>query len=147
MVLIELVYCKITGKTRSLPKIHHFVPLEPWSCRKIKGKKRVMNIDQPHDQPKSAPRRRWKGPKKKEEDQIKLVLDMSSDGPTFKQLESLMAAAAAHNDDDAFEALGRLLRSGIPGMEALLAGNKNNQTLIRQRYRVDKGDWKISKQL
>ena len=44
MVLIELVYCKITGRTRALPKIHHFVPLEPWSCKKIKGKKRVMHV-------------------------------------------------------------------------------------------------------
>ena len=44
MVLIELVYCKITGRTRALPKIHHFIPLEPWSCKKIKGKKRVMPV-------------------------------------------------------------------------------------------------------
>ncbi len=44
MVMIELVYCKITGKSRDLPKVHHFIPLEPWSCKKIKGKKRVMTV-------------------------------------------------------------------------------------------------------
>ena len=42
MVMIELVYCKITGKQRAMPKIHHFIPLVPWSCKKIKGKQKVM---------------------------------------------------------------------------------------------------------
>ena len=50
MVLIELVYCKITGRTRALPKIHHFIPLEPWSCKKIKGKKRVMPVADNRDE-------------------------------------------------------------------------------------------------
>ena len=42
MVLIEMVYCKITGKTRNLPKVHHFIPIEPWEGRRIKGKKKRM---------------------------------------------------------------------------------------------------------
>ncbi len=44
MVLIEMVYCKITGKTRDLPKVHHFIPLEPWEAKKIKGKKKQRKI-------------------------------------------------------------------------------------------------------
>jgi hypothetical protein len=44
MVLIELVYCRITGKTRDLPKVHHFIPLTPWSVKKIKGKQRVISV-------------------------------------------------------------------------------------------------------
>ena len=103
MVMIELVYCKITGKTRSLPKVingclyrqilffvgtpvvssitvapsqvHHFIPLEPWTCNKIKGRRRQMKIDGTNDGPSS---------KFEKKEQIKLVLDMSNDGPMFK---------------------------------------------------------------
>ena len=99
MVMIELVYCKITGKTRSLPKVingclyrqillfvksitvapsqvHHFIPLEPWTCNKIKGRRRQMKIDGTNDGPSS---------KFEKKEQIKLVLDMSNDGPMFKE--------------------------------------------------------------
>ena len=85
MVMIELCYCKITGRTRALPKVHHFIPLAPWTCNKIKGKRRQVNIDGNNDGPSS---------KYEKKEQIKLVLDMSNDGPTFKMLESLMAATA-----------------------------------------------------
>jgi hypothetical protein len=52
MVLIEIVYCKITGKTRDLPKVHHFIPLVPWSAKKIKGKAKVMSkFDSSNDGP------------------------------------------------------------------------------------------------
>ena len=76
MVMIELCYCKITGRTRALPKVHHFIPLAPWTCNKIKGKRRKMNIDNSNDGPNS---------KYEKKEQIKLVLDMSNDGPMFKE--------------------------------------------------------------
>lgn len=123
MVLIELVYCRITGKTRSLPKIHHFVPLEPWSCRKIKAKRRPVYNVTPCVDNKHRPglRPRIKQPPK--EEQIKLVLDMSNDGPTFKMLEALMAAVEdTASGKKSYEALSRLLKSGIPGMEQLFQG-------------------------
>ena len=118
MVLIEIVYCKITGKTRSLPKVHHFVPLEPWSCKKIKGKRRVMHIG--GDGKNDGPSAKFK----QDKDQIKLVLDMSNDGPMFKMLESMMAAAdaAKNGTKSSYEALSKLLKSGIPGMEQLMDG-------------------------
>ena len=53
MVMIELCYCKITGRTRALPKVHHFIPLAPWTCNKIKGKRRQMNIDNSNNGPSS----------------------------------------------------------------------------------------------
>ena len=51
--MIEMVYCKITGKTRDLPKIHHFIPIEEWAVKKIKGKRKVMPkiIDSSNDGP------------------------------------------------------------------------------------------------
>lgn len=85
-MLIEMVYCKITGKTRDLPKIHHFIPLVPWSCKKIKGKKRTMSrIDNTNDGPHS---------KFDKKEQIKLVLDMSNEGPMFKMLESMIGGGS-----------------------------------------------------
>ncbi|XP_040565348.2 uncharacterized protein [Lepeophtheirus salmonis] len=102
MVLIELVYCRITGRTRDLPKVHHFIPLVPWSCKKIKGKKKVM--------PPSAP----DGSK----EQIKLVLDMSNEGPIFKMLDSILKGSSGEGND----ALSKLLKSGIPGLENLFSG-------------------------
>ena len=53
MVMIEMVYCKITGKTRDLPKIHHFIPIEEWAVKKVKGKRKVMPkiIDTSNDGP------------------------------------------------------------------------------------------------
>ena len=32
-------------------QVHHFIPLEPWSCKKIKGKRRQMKIDGSNDGP------------------------------------------------------------------------------------------------
>ena len=102
-----MVYCKITGKTRDLPKIHHFIPLVPWSCKKIKGKKRVMKIDNTNDGPST---------KFEKKEQIKLVLDMSNEGPMFKMLEAMIGGG---KNKEAHEALNKLLRSGIPGLEGL----------------------------
>jgi hypothetical protein len=64
-----------------LKQVHHFIPLAPWTCNKIKGNKRVMNIDSTNDGPSS---------KYEKKEQIKLVLDMSNDGPMFKMLESML---------------------------------------------------------
>lgn len=124
MVLIELVYCKITGKTRSLPKVHHFVPIEPWSCRKIKGKKRVMNIGSKNDE--AVITKKYEQRK----DTIKLVLDMSNDGPMFRMLESMMRETA--NSSNAYDALNKLLKSGIPGISELFGSGKEN---IGARFR------------
>ena len=44
-----MVYCKITGHTRALPKIHHFVPIAPWSVKKIKGIQKVMHVGDNRD--------------------------------------------------------------------------------------------------
>jgi len=92
MVLIEICYCKITGKTRDLPKVHHFIPIVPWSCKKINGKAKVMTKydTESHD-----------GPQKKFEnkkEQIKLVLDMSNEGPMFKMLESMLRGGGKGGD-------------------------------------------------
>ena len=89
MVLIEICYCKITGKTRDLPKIHHFIPLEPWEAKKIKGKKKRMKsvvemTTADHAKAQSARR-----------EQIKLVLDMSNEGPMFKMLENMLGSAGS----------------------------------------------------
>ena len=89
MVLIEICYCKITGKTRDLPKIHHFIPLEPWQAKKIKGKKKRMKsvvemTTADHAKAQSARR-----------EQIKLVLDMSNEGPMFKMLENMLGSAGS----------------------------------------------------
>ena len=57
-------------------QVHHFIPLEPWTCNKIKGRRRQMKIDGTNDGPQS---------KFEKKEQIKLVLDMSNDGPMFKE--------------------------------------------------------------
>ena len=111
MVMIELCYCKITGRTRALPKVHHFIPLAPWTCNKIKGKRRKMNIDNSNDGPNS---------KYEKKEQIKLVLDMSNDGPTFRMLESMLAGGSG-GENGAFGALAKLMKSGIPGLENFFA--------------------------
>ena len=117
MVLIEMCYCKITGKTRDLPKIHHFIPLVPWSCKKIKGKKRVMGkIDTSNDGPSTKFENR--------KEQIKLVLDMSNEGPMFKMLEAMVGSG----NKSAHEALNKLLRSGIPGLEGLFGSGASDVT-------------------
>ncbi len=48
----------------------------------LQGKQRVMNIDGTNDGPSS---------KFEKKEQIKLVLDMSNDGPMFKMLESMLS--------------------------------------------------------
>ena len=110
MVMIELCYCKITGRTRALPKVHHFIPLAPWTCNKIKGKRRQVNIDGNNDGPSS---------KYEKKEQIKLVLDMSNDGPTFRMLESMLAGGKG--EAGAYQALAKLMKSGIPGLENFFA--------------------------
>jgi hypothetical protein len=110
MVMIELCYCKITGRTRALPKVHHFIPLAPWTCNKIKGKRKQMNIDSTNDGPSS---------KFEKKEQIKLVLDMSNDGPTFRMLESMLAGGKG-GENGAYSALAKLMQSGIPGLESFL---------------------------
>ena len=120
MVMVELVYCKITGKQRAMPKIHHFIPLVPWSCKKIKGKQKVMN----HERTKND------GPSTKfqKKEHIKLVLDMSNEGPMFKMLESMMSGGK-NGDKGAFEALNKLLKSGIPGLEGLFGGGSGGDAV------------------
>jgi hypothetical protein len=91
MVLIEIVYCRITGKTRDLPKVHHFIPLVPWSVKKIKGNAKVMGkYDNSNDGPTN---------KFEKKEQIKLVLDMSNEGPMFKMLESMLRGGGGQNGD------------------------------------------------
>lgn len=90
MVLIEICYCKITGKTRDLPKVHHFIPIVPWSCKKINGKAKVMTK---YDTENDGPQKKFE---KKE--QIKLVLDMSNEGPMFKMLESMLRGGGKNGD-------------------------------------------------
>ena len=113
MVLVEIVYCKITGKTRDLPKVHHFIPLEPWEAKKIKGKKKRMKsrmeMTSSFADGKNNNRRK---------EQIKLVLDMSNEGPMFKMLESMLGGAVGASKGH--DALKKLLKSGIPGLEGFL---------------------------
>ena len=118
MVLIEMVYCKITGKTRDLPKIHHFIPLEPWEGKKIKGKKKRGRVSVVNISANDGGLPNKSNNNKRE--QIKLVLDMSNEGPMFKMLESMLGGAAgAHKGNDA---LKKLLKAGIPGLEGFLSG-------------------------
>ena len=116
--MIELVYCKITGKQRAMPKIHHFIPLVPWSCKKIKGKQKVMEPSQRNEGPST---------KFQKKEHIKLVLDMSNEGPMFKMLESMMTGGK-NGDKGAFDALNKLLKSGIPGLEGLFGSGGGDVT-------------------
>ena len=121
MVLIEMVYCKITGKTRDLPKVHHFIPLEPWEGKKIKGKKkRMKSVIEVVGDMTGAPMGGKAFNNKKE--QIKLVLDMSNEGPMFKMLESMLSGSGG-SGGGALGALQKLLKSGIPGLENLFGQN------------------------
>jgi hypothetical protein len=71
--------------------------------------------------------------KYKAKDQIKLVLDMSNDGPTFKMLESLMAATSG-GKNGGYDALNKLLSSGIPGMENLFSSSKDGKENFGAKY-------------
>ena len=114
MVLIEIVYCKITGKTRDLPPVHHFIPLEPWEAKRIKGKKkRMKSVVEITNGAKP-------GTKKNTRQQIKLVLDLSNEGPMFKMLESMLGSVSGGGVGH--EALKKLLKAGIPGLEGFLKG-------------------------
>ena len=93
MVLIEICYCKITGKTRDLPKVHHFIPLVPWSVKKIKGKAKVMSKFESSNEGGGSTSNKFE---KKE--QIKLVLDMSNEGPMFKMLENMLRGGGQNGD-------------------------------------------------
>ena len=117
--MIELVYCKITGKQRAMPKIHHFIPLVPWSCKKIKGKQKTMSkFDKANEGPST---------KFKKKEHIKLVLDMSNEGPMFKMIESMMSGGK-NGDKGAYEALNKLMKSGIPGLEGLFGSSGGDVT-------------------
>ena len=128
MVMIELCYCKITGKTRSLPKVHHFIPLEPWTCNKIKGRRKQMRADGKNDGPSS---------KFEKKEQIKLVLDMSNDGPMFKMLESMLSGGGK-DGLGAFGALQKLMKSGIPGLENLFGQNPDGSLKFNKMSDEDK---------
>ncbi len=86
----------------------------------------------------------------KAKEQIKLVLDMSNDGPTFKMLESLMAATSKGGGGakGGFEALSKLLSSGIPGMENLFSSDGKSD--FSAKYAKESGPtetilfWKIT---
>jgi hypothetical protein len=77
MVLIEMCYCKITGKTRDLPPVHHFIPLEPYEVKRKGKKARMKSVIEITNSAKP-------NTKNNRREQIKLVLDMSNDGPMFK---------------------------------------------------------------
>ena len=95
----------------SFLQVHHFIPLAPFDRgNKIKGKRRQMNIDSTNNGPNS---------KYEKKEQIKLVLDMSNDGPMFKMLESMLSGGLG--ESGAFGALSKLLKSGIPGLESFFA--------------------------
>ena len=59
---------------------------------------------------------------------IKLVLDMSNEGPMFKMLESMMSGGK-NGDKGAFDALNKLLKSGIPGLEGLFGGGSGGDAV------------------
>ena len=69
----------------------------------------MQNFDKKNDGPST---------KLQKKEHIKLVLDMSNEGPMFKMLESMMSGGK-NGDKGAFEALNKLLKSGIPGLEGL----------------------------
>ena len=72
-----------------------------------------MKIDGSNDGPSS---------KFEKKEQIKLVLDMSNDGPMFKMLESMLSGSGG-SGGGALGALQKLLKSGIPGLENLFGQN------------------------
>ena len=127
MVLIEIVYCKITGKTRDLPKVHHFIPLEPWEAKKIRGNKKRMKsvVDMTCNNNNNNNNGRARNNNRRE--QIKLVLDMSNEGPMFKMLESMLSGHGQGHD-----ALKKLLKSGIPGLEGFLKGKIYQKFFLHQ---------------
>ena len=72
-----------------------------------------MKIDGSNDGPSS---------KFEKNEKIKLVLDMSNDGPMFKMLESMLSGTGG-SGGGALGALQKLLKSGIPGLENLFGQN------------------------
>ena len=90
MVLIEMCYCKITGKTRDLPPVHHFIPLEPYEVKRKGKKARMKSVIEITNSAKP-------NTKNNRREQIKLVLDMSNDGPMFKMLESMLGSVSGNS--------------------------------------------------
>ena len=53
---------------------------------------------------------------------------MSNEGPMFKMLESMMSGGK-NGDKGAFDALNKLLKSGIPGLEGLFGGGSGGDAV------------------
>ena len=85
-----------------------------------------MHIDGTNDGPSS---------KFEKKEQIKLVLDMSNDGPMFKMLESMLGGG---KDLGAFGALQKLLKSGIPGLENLFGQGADGSLRFNKMSDEDK---------
>ena len=85
-----------------LLQVHHFIPLEPWTCNKIKGRRRQMKIDGTNDGPQS---------KFEKKEQIKLVLDMSNDGPMFK--EKILLISNSYLTSDPILLMFEMVRSSV----------------------------------
>ena len=83
-------------------QVHHFIPLEPWTCNKIKGRRRQMKIDGTNDGPSS---------KFEKKEQIKLVLDMSNDGPMFK--EKILLISNYYLTSDPILLMFEMVRSSV----------------------------------
>ncbi len=122
-----------------MARFNSFVPVTPWiaSVNKIKPKRiRVMPKSKRSifDKPEIFYRKKKPRPRSKrlrdvdevDQEEIKLVLDMSPDGPTFAMLEAIMKAAREEEAGCAngigkkkkkstYEKLTKLLKSGIPG--------------------------------
>jgi len=87
-----------------------------------------MTIDGTNDGPSS---------KFEKKEQIKLVLDMSNDGPMFKMLESMLSGGK-DGGLGAFGALQKLLQSGIPGLENLFGKNADGSLRFNKMSDEDK---------
>ena len=86
-----------------------------------------MHIDGTNDGPSS---------KFEKKEEIKLVLDMSNDGPMFKMLESMLSGGGGK--DGAFGALQKLLQSGIPGLENLFGKDADGSLKFNKMSDEDK---------
>ena len=84
-----------------------------------------MHIDGTNDGPST---------KYEKKEQIKLVLDMSNDGPMFKMLESMLSGGSL----GAFGALQKLLQSGIPGLENLFGKDADGSLRFNKMSDEDK---------
>jgi len=87
-----------------------------------------MNIDGTNDGPSTKYERK---------ERIKLVLDMSNDGPMFKMLESMLSGCK-DGGSGAFGALQKLLQSGIPGLENLFGQGTDGSLKFNKMSDEDK---------